>query len=1243
MRIQIFKCVLFFIVATGSMYSIQAQLPNANSFSGQVNYTGYYKYGVNMNFTPGWNAEHNATISIGNPSINVKGVGLRTYRVPLYDDFLSAWGVGIELPKFRFYANLGADDHTAFVGQPSPEHRETVTYPGSPEQSKSFKNLFEPIWLDAGQTQINPNNYYAKYMYDVVTTYGQYIKFWEVMNEPDFTYTASGWADTWMTRNPTPDELPALRAPIFHYIRMLRISWEVVKRLQPTDLVCVGGLGYRGFLDAILRNTDNPTDGSVNGSYPLKGGAYFDVISFHNYPMYDVRIGNRNSDKAAAAFIHAKNLMENVAVNHGYNGSQYPRKQFISTETGISRTMQGDTWGSVEGQRNFAIKTSVLSQKNNIRQVYWYKLSDGSNANDQHDQMGMYYDLSYTSQYNQVPTDQGKAFKTTSDLLYGKTYDAGMTAVLALPSTVEGAAFRGADGTFTYVLWAKTVLDVNETAAAVYSFPSSIMSGTNVVRKEWDFAYTNASVTIPKTGIALTGSPSFFTDASGSAPSGNQSPVVNAGPDQTVVLPLNSATLTGNSNDVDGTVVSSTWAQVSGPSPAGIISQMQATTPIMNLVQGVYQFEFKVTDNLGAVSRDTVQVSVNLPPVSGRIEAENYTNMFGIQKENTLDAGGGQNLGYMHNGDWMDYQVYMATAGTYKVDFRIASPAGGKLEIRNSAGTVLTTITIPSTGGYQTWQTTTGNVALPAGINTIRIHSLSSDWNFNWWEIGAATSTTPPPPPSSGTTIRVEAENYTSMNGVQKENTSDAGGGQNVGYIDTGDWMDFNINPASTGSHTVSFRVATQNTGGQILVKKMDGTTIGTVAVPVTGGWQTWQTVTTTINLTAGSQAIRIYSGNGNWNINWFELASGTTTPPPTSTPTTIKVEAENYTNHYGTQKETTSDAGGGQNLGYIDYGDWMDYAINPATAGTYNISVRVASTSTGGQVQLKKLDGTVLGTVTLPNTGGWQTWQTATGTVTLAAGQQTLRLYASTYINFNINWFELTSGTSGGGSTVTTIKLEAEAFTAQNGIQTENTSDAGGGQNIGYVDINDWMDYSVNTPAAGNYAVNLRVAATSVGKLEIRNSAGTVLATVAVPNTGGYQAWQTVTANIALPAGQQTLRIHAASNGWNLNWWEIIGNSGSITTRVAGEAEIIESTALSITPNLITERFQLGITNDLTGAVSVQVLDLQGAVQKQFSLTKTNIGAVQFYLSLSGVSAGNYEVKVTMGDWSETQKIIKQ
>ncbi len=119
--------------------------------------------------------------------------------------------------------------------------------------------------------------------------------------------------------------------------------------------------------------------------------------------------------------------------------------------------------------------------------------------------------------------------------------------------------------------------------------------------------------------------------------------------------------------------------------------------------------------------------------------------------------------------------------------------------------------------------------------------------------------------------------------------------------------------------------------------------------------------------------------------------------------------------------------------------------------------------------------------------------------------------------------------------------KVEAENYSAMYCVMTEATGDAGSGKNVGAIDQNDWMDYFVNVASAGNYTVNFRVASFVNGsQLELRIGS-TVLATVNIPNTGGWQNWQTVSANVTLNAGVQTLRIISMqpSTNWNINWFD--------------------------------------------------------------------------------------------------------
>jgi beta-glucanase (GH16 family) len=271
------------------------------------------------------------------------------------------------------------------------------------------------------------------------------------------------------------------------------------------------------------------------------------------------------------------------------------------------------------------------------------------------------------------------------------------------------------------------------------------------------------------------------------------------------------------------------------------------------------------------------------------------------------------------------------------------------------------------------------------------------------------------PQPCSGTYTNVpatiQAESYCTSSGIQLENTTDAGGGQNVGYIDANDYMIYRVNVPTAGSYKIQYRVASQNGGGSIRFEKAGGTPVyGTIAVPATGGWQTWQTITHNVNLSAGQQEVAITAAAGGFNINWFSIA-------PNSTSFSTTIQAESYSAMSGIQTENCSE--GGLNVGWVDGGDWLAYnSVTIPAAGTYRVIYRVASPNASKTLRLEKDAGaTQLGTVTIPNTGGWQTWANVAHNVTLPAGTYTLGIATATG-GFNINHFTITNNLSARMST---------------------------------------------------------------------------------------------------------------------------------------------------------------------------------------------------------------------------------
>jgi len=126
-------------------------------------------------------------------------------------------------------------------------------------------------------------------------------------------------------------------------------------------------------------------------------------------------------------------------------------------------------------------------------------------------------------------------------------------------------------------------------------------------------------------------------------------------------------------------------------------------------------------------------------------------------------------------------------------------------------------------------------------------------------------------------------------------------------------------------------------------------------------------------------------------------------------------IQAEAYAAQSGTQTETTTDTGGGQDVGYIGNGDWLQYnGVNFGTTALTQFNARVASGAAAGvsgivEVHLDSLTNPAIGSFSVGNTGGWQTWTTVPATISGTTGTHTvyLKFITGSGQDFvNINWF---------------------------------------------------------------------------------------------------------------------------------------------------------------------------------------------------------------------------------------------
>ena len=170
---------------------------------------------------------------------------------------------------------------------------------------------------------------------------------------------------------------------------------------------------------------------------------------------------------------------------------------------------------------------------------------------------------------------------------------------------------------------------------------------------------------------------------------------------------------------------------------------------------------------------------------------------------------------------------------------------------------------------------------------------------------------------------------------------------------------------------------------------------------------------------------------------------------------TSVNGTANSYRSD-GVDLETTGDttdttgAGAGYDLGWTGSGQWFRYTVNAAGAGTYTVSLRLASPNgVTDALHIANLSGTNLsGDINAPDTGGWQDWATVTATVTLPAGTQTLvvdqdnggwNIHSMNFVASGVasSWFEVVNEASGlcataaGGSTANGTAVEQSACTS--------------------------------------------------------------------------------------------------------------------------------------------------------------------------------------------------------------------
>jgi endonuclease/exonuclease/phosphatase family metal-dependent hydrolase len=353
--------------------------------------------------------------------------------------------------------------------------------------------------------------------------------------------------------------------------------------------------------------------------------------------------------------------------------------------------------------------------------------------------------------------------------------------------------------------------------------------------------------------------------------------------DQVVLSPVTYLTSAPGPTSNDTTIVPRTTASGSTPYtavPAAIPGQINAET-FDNGGEGV-AYHDTTAGNAGGVARAT----------DVDIEAS---------------GDGGDDIGWIAAGEWLNYTVNVASAGSYSVALRVASLRGATMHLGfNGSSNVWTSVTIPATGAWQTWTTVTVPVTLGAGTQIMTLMFDTGGMNFHYAKVtAAATTSSGTLSPYSGTPMAVPGTIAAQLfdnggEGVAYYDTTPGNsggafrntdvdleassiGGYDIGWAAAGEWLNYTVNVASAGSYTAALRVASPNGGAMHVGFNGVASVWSAVAIPSTGGYQTWVVVNMPLTLAAGVQQMTVQFDSGGVNLHDVTISAASATPPVTT------------------------------------------------------------------------------------------------------------------------------------------------------------------------------------------------------------------------------------------------------------------------------------------------------------------------------------------------------------------------
>lgn len=358
---------------------------------------------------------------------------------------------------------------------------------------------------------------------------------------------------------------------------------------------------------------------------------------------------------------------------------------------------------------------------------------------------------------------------------------------------------------------------------------------------------------------------------------------------------------------------------------------------------------------------------------------------------------------------------------------------------------------------------------------------------------------------------------------VDIEQLKNSPGEYAVGYTDIDEWLSYTVDVQWGGDYEVDIFFASFP-GEGIMSIEVDGVKQAeNIDIPESGGWFIYAKVTVPLTLTEGEHIIKFNIENPGFNLDYAEFRS---LNDPEIAPVII-TEPKNTATRLGKPAFIYATVAGAKPMEYTWYHNGA--VVNGATESTLHIESAVDDDA--GEYYVVATNS--LGTVT-------------SQTVTLEVLNSPAYGGYPTELPGRILCKNFDEGGNGSGYSDLTSGNEAiintgdeKHFYREEDVDTEACSDGGTGHSVGYIDANEWLQYSVVVKHSGTYKVGIRVAAGGDGvpTLSMEVDGVPKLTTVGVPNTGGWATWETIEETLELTEGGHVIRIKANQGGFNLNY----------------------------------------------------------------------------------------------------------